>query len=174
MVDETSTQASSSLPQGKEARIVNSEDKVAKKKRYYTERDASKIYLFDQHVRWRELMNKLALKSDKELAAVLLDNYMSRKNQHLEGELGELPNSEEPQQVSTTTPTHIHSPAVSLIRNLERAAHGFSTPKRRRLSIDNVLLPSPAMHHRKLRKWFIITQGVIVPNSYNKSAPWSL
>ncbi|CAB4021924.1 Hypothetical predicted protein, partial [Paramuricea clavata] len=152
MADETSTQASSSLPQGLEARIVTSEDKVAKKKRYYAERDASKIYLFDQHVRWRELMNELALKSDKELAAVLLDNYMSRKNQHFsevetqtEGELGELPNIEEPQQVFTTTPRHIHSPAATSTRSLERAAHGFSTPKRRRLSIDNVPLPSPAM-----------------------------
>ena len=82
MADEASAQASSGpLPQGEEARFVTAEDKAARKRRYYTERDATKIYLFNQHTRWRELMNELKLKTDKELAAVLLDNYMSRKNQ---------------------------------------------------------------------------------------------
>ena len=50
MTDETSTQASS-LPQGEEARIATAKDKAAKRKRYYAERDATKIYFFNQHVR---------------------------------------------------------------------------------------------------------------------------
>ena len=80
MADEASTQASSGpLPQGEEACFVTAEDKAARKRRYYTERDATKIYLFNQHTRWREMMSELEL--NKELAVVLLDNYMSRKNQ---------------------------------------------------------------------------------------------
>ena len=82
MADEASAQASSDpLPQGEGARFLTAEDKASRKRRYYTERDATKIYLFDQHTRWRELMSELELKTDKELAAVLLDQYMSRKNQ---------------------------------------------------------------------------------------------
>ena len=80
MADESTTQASSSLPQGEEARIVTSEDKVAKKSDIT--RRGMRARFICQHVRWRELTNELALKSDKELAAVLLDNYMSCKNQH--------------------------------------------------------------------------------------------
>ena len=68
--------------ESEDARFATAEDKAARKKRYYAERDATKINLLNQHTRWRELMNELELKSDKELAAVLLDNYMSRKNQH--------------------------------------------------------------------------------------------
>ena len=75
MADQGSTQVSSgSLPQSDDARFATAEDKAARKKRHNAERDATKIYLFNQHTRWRELMNELELKSDKELAAVLLDN----------------------------------------------------------------------------------------------------
>lgn len=84
MADESGMQASSSLQQGEEpeeARAFTAEGKAGKRRAYYAERDASKIYLFEQLTRWRELRTELALKSDKELAAVLLDTYMSRKNQ---------------------------------------------------------------------------------------------
>ena len=76
MADESGMQGSSSLSHEEEARIVTSEDKTARRKRYYAERDATKVYLFDQYVyaRWRELRNELGLKSAKELAAALLDN----------------------------------------------------------------------------------------------------
>jgi hypothetical protein len=57
-------------------------DKAARKKQYYAERTASRIYLLDEHTRWRSFMDELSLKSDKELASVLLDNYMAHKGRH--------------------------------------------------------------------------------------------
>jgi hypothetical protein len=62
MADESGMQASSSLQQGEEpeeARVFTGEDKAAKRRAYYAERDASKIYLFEQLARWRELRTEL-------------------------------------------------------------------------------------------------------------------
>ena len=85
MADESSerasSEASSSFP-SEEAHVVGVEDKAAKKKRYYAERDATKIYLFEQHTRWRTLMGELKLKTDRELASVLLDCYLSSKERN--------------------------------------------------------------------------------------------
>ncbi len=61
---------------------MTAEVKAARKRQYYIKRDASKVYLLDQHTRWRSLMDKLSLTSDKELASVLLDNYMAHKGRH--------------------------------------------------------------------------------------------
>ena len=82
MADSSGARTSSSLPQGNEARIASEEEKAARKKQYYAERNASRIYLLDEHTRWQSLMDELSLKSDKELASVLLDNYMAHKRRH--------------------------------------------------------------------------------------------
>ena len=54
MADESGMQGSSSLQQGEkpeEARVFTAEDKAGKRRAYYAERDASKIYLFEQLAR---------------------------------------------------------------------------------------------------------------------------
>ena len=58
-----------------EPRLATEDDKAAKRKRYYSERDSSKVYLYDQYARWRTLRDEMKLKGDKELAALLLDFY---------------------------------------------------------------------------------------------------
>ena len=78
MADEGSACAASSL-QIEEAKVVLREDVKSKKKRYSAERNATRIYLYDQFNRWRDLKEELSLKMDKELAAVLLDNYANQK-----------------------------------------------------------------------------------------------
>ena len=49
--------------------------KETRRKPYYARRDATKIYLFEHFERWRTLLIELGLKTDKELAAALLDNF---------------------------------------------------------------------------------------------------
>ena len=66
-----------------EVHVVNVEDKAAKRKRYYAERNGTKIYLYDQCTRWRTLKEEMTLKTDKELASVLLDFYLSSKDFYL-------------------------------------------------------------------------------------------
>ena len=51
------------------------------RKQYYKERDATRIYLFEQYQKWRALKEELKLKMDKELAAVLLEFYIVHKKQ---------------------------------------------------------------------------------------------
>lgn len=82
MADEGSASASSSSAsslQIEEAKVVSSEDIKSKKKRYSAERNATRIYLYDQFNRWRDLKEELSLKIDEELAAVLLANYANQK-----------------------------------------------------------------------------------------------
>ena len=82
MADEGSAcvaSSSASSLQIEEAKVVSSEDVKSKKKRYSAERNATRIYLYEQFNRWRDLKEELSLKMDKELAAVLLDNYANQK-----------------------------------------------------------------------------------------------
>ena len=79
--EQVSSEASSSFPR-EQAHVLSVEDKATKKKRYYAERDATKVYLFDQHARWRTLREQMALKTDKELATILLDCYLSPKERN--------------------------------------------------------------------------------------------
>ena len=60
-------------------KVVSREDVKSKKKWYSAERNATRIYLYDQFNRWQDLKEELSLKMDKELAAVLLDNYTNQK-----------------------------------------------------------------------------------------------
>ena len=60
MAEDSASQASGSL-----AAVVSTEDKSAKQRRYYAERDVTKMYLFEQYKPWRNLMAELPLKSDK-------------------------------------------------------------------------------------------------------------
>ena len=82
MADERSASVSassaSSLPL-EVARLASDEDVTARRKQQRSEREATRIYLGAQHKRWRDLLQELSLKSDKELAAILLDEYMARK-----------------------------------------------------------------------------------------------
>ena len=55
------------------------EDKKSRRKKYLAERDATKIYLYDQFNRWRQLKGQVNVKTDKEVAALLLDNYFSSR-----------------------------------------------------------------------------------------------
>ena len=77
MADERQ-EASSSGP-----RSLSEEEKTARRKCYYAERDSSKIYLFDQHARWRNLKEEVNAKADKDLTTILLDHFMSRKTRNL-------------------------------------------------------------------------------------------
>ena len=88
MVDEGSACAASSSAsslQIEEAKVVSSEDVKSEKKRYSAERNATRIYLYDQFNRWRDLKEELSLKVDKELTPcickelALLDNYTNQK-----------------------------------------------------------------------------------------------
>ena len=54
-------------------------EKSVSRKQYYKERDATRIYLFEQYQKWRALKEELKLKMDKELAAVLLEFYIGSK-----------------------------------------------------------------------------------------------
>ena len=71
--------SSASSLQIEEAKVVSSKDVKSKKKWYSAERNATRIYLYEQFNRWRDLKEELSLKMDKELAAVLLDNYANQK-----------------------------------------------------------------------------------------------
>ncbi len=51
MVDDSGSQLSTSLQQGEEIQFVTAEVKAARKRQYYVKRDASKVYLLDQHTR---------------------------------------------------------------------------------------------------------------------------
>ena len=63
-------------------RLLSEEEKTARRKRYYAERDSSKIYLFDQHARWWELKEEVNAKADKDLATILLDHFISSKTRN--------------------------------------------------------------------------------------------
>ena len=74
-----STSSASSLPL-EVARLASDEDVTARRKQQRSE--ATRIYLGKQHKRWRDLLQELSLKSDKELSAILLDEYMAHKERH--------------------------------------------------------------------------------------------
>ena len=86
MVDERSASVSassaSSLPL-EVARLASDEDVTARRKQQRSEREATRIYSGDQHKRWRDLLQELSLKPDKELAAIFLDEYMARKERQV-------------------------------------------------------------------------------------------
>ena len=82
MAEDPGAHVSGSLPAVEEARVVSAEHRTAKRKRYYAERDATKVYLFEQYERWQNLMGGLSLKSDKDLVSTLLDYYLSNKDRH--------------------------------------------------------------------------------------------
>ena len=50
-------------------------EKKKKRKAYLARRDATKIYLFDTFERWRALKESKNLKSDKDVAEMLLESY---------------------------------------------------------------------------------------------------
>ena len=50
-------------------------EKKKKRKAYLARRDATKIYLFDTFERWRVLKESKNLKSDKDVAEMLLESY---------------------------------------------------------------------------------------------------
>ena len=52
-----------------------SEEKKVFRKEYLAKKDATKVRLYEQFQRWRSLKEDLKLKTDKELAEVLLNNF---------------------------------------------------------------------------------------------------
>ena len=63
--------------------VVSSDqtDLAAKRRKKYTaEKDKTKVSLFEHFETWRDLRKKLNLKTDKELAGVLLENYFGKDN----------------------------------------------------------------------------------------------
>ena len=50
------------------------------RKEYYAARDASKIYLHSVFPRWREFKEKNKVKTDKDVAEILLDAYYSKND----------------------------------------------------------------------------------------------
>ena len=48
-----------------------------KAKEYLKRRDATKICLYEQFTRWRELKEQIQVKTDKEVAAFLLNKHYS-------------------------------------------------------------------------------------------------
>ena len=55
--------------------VPSSEDSKAKRKQYIAKRDSTKVALYEQFQGWRSLKDLLNLKTHKELAEILLDNY---------------------------------------------------------------------------------------------------
>lgn len=47
----------------------------AARKEYYSRRDATKVYLFENFARWREFMEEKKVNSDSQVAEILLDFY---------------------------------------------------------------------------------------------------
>ena len=70
-------EASSSKTVENQPRLLSDDEKSSKGKRYYAHRDATKVYLLEQHARWRDLKNELKAKTDSDLACLLLDHYTS-------------------------------------------------------------------------------------------------
>ena len=54
------------------------EDRKSKRRKYFSERDATKVYLHDQINRWRQLKEQVDVKTDKEVAALLLDHFLHK------------------------------------------------------------------------------------------------
>ena len=50
------------------------------RKQYYANRDASKVYLFGAFARWRAFKEALNLRSDMDVANMLLDAYYGDMN----------------------------------------------------------------------------------------------
>ena len=55
-------------------------EKTKKRKAYLARRDATKIYLFDTFERWRALKESKNLKSDKDIAEMLLESYQTQQD----------------------------------------------------------------------------------------------
>ena len=70
-----SSEASSSSAS---ASVVSSELAANRRKKYTAERDKTKVSLFEHFESWRDLRKRLNLKSDRELAGVLLENYFEK------------------------------------------------------------------------------------------------
>ena len=51
---------------------------MASQKEYVADRDASKVYLFDCFARWRALKKERNLMTDRDVANMLLEKYMTR------------------------------------------------------------------------------------------------
>ncbi len=51
---------------------------MASRKEYVANRDASKVYLFDCFARWRSLKEERNLRTDRDVANMLLNEYMAR------------------------------------------------------------------------------------------------
>lgn len=79
MADEEGARASGSSVEPGDFSYPTDEDKKAKRKKYLAERDATKIYLYEQFERWRQLKEQVNAKTDKAVAALLLDNYFSTR-----------------------------------------------------------------------------------------------
>ena len=60
--------------------LVTSEYQKAKRKKYFAERNATKISLYsEQFERWQKLKMELEIKADKDLVALLIDQYYANK-----------------------------------------------------------------------------------------------
>ena len=70
--------AESSAPSSSSGPNLNPRGKKTDRKDYFTNRDASKIYLYDVFGRWREFKSEKNLRSDKDVAQLLLDAYQSQ------------------------------------------------------------------------------------------------
>ena len=54
--------------------------KTEKRKAYIARRDASKVYLYDVFGRWRAFKESKGIKSDKDVAEMLLESYQTQEN----------------------------------------------------------------------------------------------
>ncbi|CAB3989580.1 Hypothetical predicted protein [Paramuricea clavata] len=68
-----STSGESNLPSSTSHR-----KKGASRKEYFANRDASKVYLLDIFPRWKEFKKERNIRSDKDVAEMLLDAYQSQ------------------------------------------------------------------------------------------------
>ena len=68
--------SSSSFSQ-ENVKVVTSLIATKKRKAYDVERGKTRVYLYDQMERWRELKEQLHVDSDKNVAEVLLNTYFS-------------------------------------------------------------------------------------------------
>ncbi|XP_028417582.1 uncharacterized protein LOC114542029 [Dendronephthya gigantea] len=117
--------------------VPSSEDAKTKRKDYIAKRDSTKIALYEQYQRWRCLKDELNLKTDKQLAEMLLDHY--EKGARISSDAETQTNFEDSAADLSAMPMAI-SPILSSTPRIQTRPHSSLPPvatKRRRLLLGS-------------------------------------
>ncbi|CAB4027119.1 Hypothetical predicted protein [Paramuricea clavata] len=109
-------------------------NKGASRKEYFANRDASKVYLFYIFPRWKEFKKERNIRSDKDVAEMLLDAYQSQIRLCVS-----VDTQTEPEAMPTTPFGSIHESDDFLLPVLT------STPGTQAMQAGTSSFPSPSM-----------------------------